>query len=70
MIGAPRSGSRQTLLLNRGVLGFVLVTIQEGSFFFGPHIIATRLSVSVVCAELELVLQAGASHRQSRLTLT
>ena len=34
MIGAPGSGSRQTPLLNRGVLGFVLVTIQGGSFFF------------------------------------
>ena len=34
MIGAPGSGSRQTPLLNRGVLGFVLVKIQGGSHFF------------------------------------
>ena len=54
MIGAPGSGSRQTPLLNRGVLGFVLVTIQGGSFFFlakKRKRKRKRLSAAVVCAD-------------------
>ena len=49
MIGAPGSGSRQTPLLNRGVLGFVLVTIQGGVVFFLAKKKKKSLTV-VVCA--------------------
>jgi len=51
MISAPGSGPRQTPLLNRGVLGFVLVKIQGGSFFFLQK--KTKKTVSVVvCADV------------------